>query len=88
MKPAAKLKAIDDLLNSKGWSIVLEIMHEEIVQSAMAIAESQKMELDEINFRRGSIWAAKQFLEMPVRLRQKVQADVALNTDDDTSPLG
>lgn len=88
MKPAAKLKAIDDLLNSKGWSIVLEIMHEEIVQSAMAIAEGQKMELDEINFRRGSIWAAKQFLEMPVRLRQKVQADVALNTDDDTSPLG
>ena len=88
MKPAAKLKAIDDLLNSKGWSIVLEIMHEEIVQSAMAIAEGQKMELDEINFRRGSIWAAKQFLEMPVRLRQKVQADVALNTDDDTNPLG
>lgn len=88
MKPAAKLKAIDDLLNSKGWSIVLEIMHEEIVQSAMAIAEGQKMELDEINFRRGSIWAAKQFLEMPVRLRQKVQADVALNTDDHTTPLG
>mgnify|MGYP001161531743 CR=1 FL=1 len=88
MKPATKLKAIDDLLKSKGWSIVLEIMHEEIVQSAMAIAESQKMELDEINFRRGSIWAAKQFLEMPVRLRQKVEADVALKMDDDTPPLG
>ena len=59
MTPTAKLKAVDNLLNSKGWTIVLEIMHEEILASAMSIAETPSMELEEINFRRGSIWARR-----------------------------
>jgi len=89
MTPDAKLKAVDNLLNSKGWAIVLEIMHDEILTSAMSIAETPSMELEEINFRRGSIWAAKQMLELPVRLRQKLEGDVALSsTDDGNRPLG
>ena len=85
MTPSAKLKAVDNLLNSKGWTIVMEIMHEEILASAMSIAETPSMELDEINFRRGSIWAAKQMLELPVRLRQKLEGDIALHSADDNS---
>jgi len=85
MTPSAKLKAVDNLLNSKGWAVVMEIMHEEILASAMSIAETPSMELDEINFRRGSIWAAKQMLELPVRLRQKLEGDIALNSVDDSS---
>jgi len=85
MTPSAKLKAVDNLLNSKGWTVVMEIMHEEILASAMSIAETPSMELDEINFRRGSIWAAKQMLELPVRLRQKLEGDIALNSADDNS---
>jgi hypothetical protein len=85
MTPSAKLKAVDNLLNSKGWTVVMEIMHEEILASAMSIAETPSMELDEINFRRGSIWAAKQMLELPVRLRQKLEGDIALHSADDNS---
>jgi len=85
MTPTSKLKAVDNLLNSKGWTVVMEIMHEEILASAMSIAETPSMELDEINFRRGSIWAAKQMLELPVRLRQKLEGDVALHSADDNS---
>ena len=85
MTPSAKLKAVDKLLNSKGWTVVMEIMHEEILASAMSIAETPSMELDEINFRRGSIWAAKQMLELPVRLRQKLEGDIALHSADDNS---
>jgi len=85
MTPSAKLKAVDNLLNSKGWTVVMEIMHEEILASAMSIAETPSMELEEINFRRGSIWAAKQMLELPVRLRQKLEGDIALNSADDNS---
>jgi len=85
MTPSAKLKAVDNLLNSKGWTIVMEIMHEEILASAMSIAETPSMELEEINFRRGSIWAAKQMLELPVRLRQKLEGDIALHSADDNS---
>jgi hypothetical protein len=84
MTPQAQLKAVDALMNSKGWNVVLEIMHEEILASAMAIAETPNMELEEINFRRGSIWAAKRMLELPVRLRQKLEAEVALLHVDDS----
>lgn len=82
MNSKAKLKAIDDLMKSKGWQVLNQIMKDEIVSSAMSIADNASMDLQEINFRRGSIWAAKQMLEMPVRLRQKLEAEIALDTDD------
>ena len=82
MNSKAKLKAIDDLMKSKGWQVLNQIMKDEIVSSAMSIADNASMDLQEINFRRGSIWAAKQMLEMQVRLRQKLEAEIALDTDD------
>jgi len=82
MNSKAKLKAIDDLMKSKGWQVLNQIMKDEIVSSAMSIADNASMDIQEINFRRGSIWAAKQMLEMPVRLRQKLEAEIALDTDD------
>jgi hypothetical protein len=54
----------------------------------MAIAENPNMSLDEINFRRGSIFAAKALLDMPTRLKSKLYGEVALNKDDiTTQPL-
>lgn len=82
MNSKAKLKAIDDLMKSKGWQVLNQIMKDEIVSSAMSIADNASMDLQEINFRRGSIWAAKQMLDMPVRLRQNLEAEIALDTDD------
>lgn len=87
MTPQSKLKAVDALMRSKGWDVVLEIMHEEILASAMSIADTPNMELEEINFRRGSIWAAKRMLELPTRLRQKLEAEVALLNADDGNRL-
>ena len=69
MNPKASLNAIDTLENSKGWTVMRKVMEEEIVSSAMAIAESPTMSLDEINFRRGTIFAAKALLDMPTKLR-------------------
>ncbi|MAS48194.1 MAG: hypothetical protein CL557_12405 [Alphaproteobacteria bacterium] len=82
MNSKAKLRAVDDLMKSKGWQVLNQIMKDEIVSSAMSIADNASMDLQEINFRRGSIWAAKQMLEMPIRLRQKLEAEIALDTDD------
>jgi hypothetical protein len=82
MTPKSKIKAINDLTSSKGWLIIQEVMQDEILQAAMAIAETPSMPLDEINFRRGSIWAAKTMLELPERLRMKLEAEAALTKDD------
>ena len=83
MKPNAKLKAVKEL-KSNGWRVMVEVMQEEILASAMSIADSAKMDVDEINFRRGSIWAAKQLLEMPIRLRVRLESEAALDAVDDS----
>lgn len=59
-------------------------MEKEIVQSAMNIAESPKMDLEEINFRRGAIWAGKQLLEMPNRLKIRYENEIALEKVDES----
>jgi hypothetical protein len=83
MRPEQKLKAVRDLIKSRGWAVLHEVMQDEILASAMAIADSPNMDLAEINFRRGSIWAAKQMLEMPTRLQAKLESEIALSNVDD-----
>lgn len=82
MTPKSKIKAIDGLTKSQGWRVMREVMEQEILQAAMQIAETPSMPLDEINFRRGSIWAAKTMLELPERLRMKLEAENILTKDD------
>jgi len=83
----ADLKAVQELTTSRGWAVVREIMEREVVTAAMAIADNPNMTLDEINFRRGSIWAAKQLVEVPERLIRILEADVAL-TAPASKPVG
>ena len=85
MTPKAELSAIEALEKSKGWIVLRKVMEDEIVLAAMAIAENPNMSLDEINFRRGSIFAAKALLDMPTRLKSKLYGEVALNKDDTTT---
>jgi hypothetical protein len=80
------LKSLDQLKNSRGWAYLRAVMEQEAVAAAMAIAENPKMTLDEINFRRGTIWAAKQLLDLPDKLALRLQNEVALTRKDDPSP--
>jgi hypothetical protein len=86
VKPHLQLKSLDDLEASKGWTILRSTMEREVVQAAMAIAQSPTMSLDEINFRRGAIWAAQQLLELPSRLRLRLEAEERLTRDDASAP--
>ena len=61
---------------SRGWAIVREKMEAEIVQAAMQIGKSGGMTTDEIHFRRGSIWAGQQLLELPARLTALIQSQM------------
>jgi len=79
MTSKEKLRRLKELQNSAGWNVLLEIMKEEIVLSAMQIAETPNMELDEINYRRGSIYAAKRLLELPQRLSVQLENEVAMD---------
>lgn len=73
-------------MRSKGWQVIAEVMAEEQVAAAMAIADNPQMTLDEINFRRGAIWAATQLQNLPERLMRRLEADIVLTGDDSLTP--
>lgn len=84
----ADLKALQDLVATRGWAIVRDVMEREIVTAAMAIADNPNMTIDEINFRRGAIWAGKQLTDVPTRLMRILEADVRLDESATSKPLG
>jgi hypothetical protein len=86
MTPQTKAKSLDALVKSQGWRVIREVMEREVVDAAMAIAEQPTMSLDEINFRRGSIWAAKSLLDLPEKLQMQLTAELALTRDDKSKP--
>tara|TARA_B100000214_G_scaffold364725_1_gene331651 strand:- start:303 stop:572 length:270 start_codon:yes stop_codon:yes gene_type:complete len=78
-----ELKLILDLEKSDAWQYLTKIMQDEIVQAAMQMGEDASMTFDEVNFRRGAIWAANRMLEMPNRIKAKLEAEIALSSGDD-----
>jgi len=72
-----------ELEKNRGWHYIKVVMDEEVVKLAMSIAETSDMTLDQINFRRGAIFAAKQLLDLPSRLRVKLENEIALSGEDD-----
>ena len=83
MTSKEKLRKLKELENSSGWNVLVDIMKDEIVQSAMQIAESPNMSLDEINYRRGSIFAAKRRLELPQRLAVHLENEIVMDDKSD-----
>lgn len=83
MSDREHLKAVLDLQKSLGWKILADVMNQEVVAAAMAIADNPKMTLDEINFRRGTIWAAKQLIDLPLKIQLKLENELALSHTDD-----
>ncbi len=83
MSSKRELKLILDLEKSDAWQYLTKIMQDEIVQAAMQMGEDASMTFDEVNFRRGAIWAANRMLEMPNRIKAKLEAEIALSSGDD-----
>lgn len=75
---SARKREVDKLLKTRGWAIITEIMERELVAAAMAIATKTDMTVDEINFRRGSIWAANQLLRLPETLSARLEGEVLI----------
>ncbi|GAA4652541.1 hypothetical protein GCM10023116_48250 [Kistimonas scapharcae] len=80
------LKALDDLKASPGWEYLTQVMQDEIVQTAFAIAEDPVMTERELDFRRGAMFAAKKLLHLPDQLILRLSSDSILDNarKDDT----
>jgi hypothetical protein len=84
MSIRSQIKALDELQKSRGWQTVQRIMEQEVVTAAMLIADDPNMTAKEIDFRRGAIWAARQLLNLPDRLKARLETDLALSHEDDS----
>ena len=62
---------------SSGWATVNEVMKDEILQLALQMARSKEMSQQEMDFHRGSIWAAEQMLNLPGRLIHKLEGELS-----------
>jgi hypothetical protein len=85
MSHANQIAALEALKKSKGWQLVEQTMRDEVVAAALAIASNATMTEKEVDFRRGAIWAAQQFLNLPDRLKARLETDRALSREDDSS---
>lgn len=78
-------KGVETMKNSRGWNYVREVMEQEIVSAAMGMANNANMSVEEMHFRRGSIWAAKQLLELPEKLMLHLESQIKLEAADELS---
>ncbi len=79
MKPRQAIDKLSSLKKSDGWKIVSTVMDEETLNAAIQLSEFRNLPLEEIHFRRGAMWAARQLRDMPEKLIMKYENDLALD---------
>ena len=87
MKPKQAVDKLTTLKKSDGWKIFDEVMKEEILTASFQLSENRNMTMDEINFKRGAMWAARQLKELPDKLILKYKNDLALESEDKAKKL-
>ena len=87
MKPKQAIDKLTALQKSDGWKIIDEVMKEEILTASFQLSENRNMTMDEINFKRGAMWAARQLKELPDKLILKYKNDLALESEDKAKKL-
>jgi hypothetical protein len=79
MSNLTKTQALETLLSSEGWAVLNEQMNAAILQAAFQLVDQQNMTLDEIHYRRGAMWAARQFLNMPSQIKQIMDGELLMD---------
>ena len=87
MKPKQAVDKLTTLKKSDGWKIIDEVMKEEILTASFQLSENRNMTMDEINFKRGAMWAARQLKELPDKLILKYKNELALESEDKAKKL-
>lgn len=70
-------KALDQLRKSRGWAIIRERMDVEMAAAMRALASAPQMDLGEVHYRRGALFAALQLVSIPDKLSELLASEVA-----------
>ena len=92
MKTRQAIKLLDQLMDSDGWQYLVGIMNDEILQTAYSLSDHPETSVRNLDFKRGAMWAGRRMVEMPERLKTKLEnelfleeANRKLNKDDKTN---
>jgi|TARA_R100001443_G_scaffold117243_1_gene140852 hypothetical protein len=80
VKPKQAIDKLTSLKKTDGWKIIDEVMKQEILTASFQLSENRDMTLEEIHFKRGAMWAARQLKELPDRLIMKYSNEDVLET--------
>ena len=80
-----KIKSVKKLQESEGWKVVKEIMEQEVVSAAYSLSETPGLSMEEIHYRRGSMWAARKLLDLPTALLMKLENEFAIQVATEQS---
>ena len=79
MTPKQKQVAIDAMLKSKGWQVIKDEMEKSILQAAYQLCDGPAMTIEDVHFRRGSMWAARKFVELPSVVSQVLNNNILMD---------
>ena len=82
-----KISDIEKLKASRGWRHLEQIMRDEMLTAARMIATNPNMPEKEVDWRRGTIWAAEQLLDLPDKVIHRLKSELALEDLDRAAPL-
>lgn len=71
-------RVLEELLSSNGWGILQRKMQDEILSAAYQLAENKQLSVDEINFRRGAMWAARRMIELPTNIKMLIENELLM----------
>lgn len=79
MTKAEEKRILEELMASSGWKLLETKMRDEIVAAAFAMAENKQLTVDEMNFRRGAMWAARRVTELPTNMKTLIDNDLLMD---------
>tara|TARA_B100002019_G_C20899894_1_gene417589 strand:- start:262 stop:528 length:267 start_codon:yes stop_codon:yes gene_type:complete len=82
MNKLEQKRKIQELLKSDGWGILAQKMQEEILSAAYQMAENKMLTIDEINFRRGAMFAARRLMELPTNLDMLLDNEILMESSE------
>ena len=76
------IRALKELRDSYGWQLIKKVIEDDIVAACFGMADSVLMSEKEIDFRRGSISAARNLLNLDSALLARLESDLLMASTD------
>lgn len=74
----ANLRSLNELRDSRGWALVMEAVTNNVTSACYQMADNPTMTEKEVDFRRGAIAAARNFVNVLDLMISRFEAEVQL----------